>query len=558
MIPSKYRRVEYIQNGTGGFCDTHRILTGLKWNEITRVTGKVTFGTNIMSAPFLVGISNPTRANPKNCQGVIYPNTAHTVYPDGIGIDVANSVFNADGTFDYRISTTNAYYIFISTWSSGYVSTIQYYELKFYSGDTLVGDFVPIYNTELEVYEMFDEVSGSVCHNLGTGAFTGGPFVAVRKNFVVAKSVSSIPPEYEEVEYVENGFQAYLNTNLYANDNMELCVKCKAITGSFYLLQSRQSSSATIYGISGSQTNNTITSFGLTSGITRTSGHIYTIKVTLVNRAVTLYVKDETTNTEDTKTGTASASTYPFPSPSTIKLFGDASRIGSGVDVYEAYIKSNGSMAWHICGVKRKSDNAIGVWEFVSKQFQPPSGGSFTGGNPVSLHTEIKKFVVAKAFQSKNLFNRPNGSYTSSDRGSISVSNQVITVNYQWGSAWSIYKLSGTVSSFSISASLTQMKSMSTDSVLFESGKTYVVKLFDSTTDYYDLQIANTATNMQIRDGVAFTPTENFNSLWVRTQDDSTAGNHTFKAMLTEGSVVPTEWEPYGSTVKKFVIVKEV
>lgn len=166
------------------------------------------------------------------------------------------------------------------------------------------------------------------------------------------------------------------------------------------------------------------------------------------------------------------------------------------------------------------------------------------------------KFV--KDTQSPNLFDRPNGSHSSSEKGSVSASAQVITANYQWSSAWSIYKLSGTINSNSIAASIAQMRSQSGTDVLFRAGKTYVVKLFDSTTDYYDLQIANATTNMQIRDGVAFTPTADFNDLWVRTQEGSqTAGDHTFKVMISEGSTVPTSyvspWGYYNESTEEYV-----
>lgn len=146
----------------------------------------------------------------------------------------------------------------------------------------------------------------------------------------------------------------------------------------------------------------------------------------------------------------------------------------------------------------------------------------------------------------KNLFDRPDGSYTESSKGSIVASNQIITINYGWNSAWTIYKLSGAINSQSIATSLAVMKSYSGTDILFENGKTYIVKLFDSTTDYYDLQISNTTTNKQIQDGVAFTPTDDFNALWVRTQQDTQqSGNHTFKLMIVEGSIVPTEYEQY-------------
>lgn len=546
---------------------------------------------------------------------------------------------------------------------------------------------------------------------------------------------------------ITNASSTSIDTGIKAQDNIELFIRVKGVADSFYILQARESSGGKIYGISGSQTGNTITSFGVTSDIARTAGHIYTIKATLSNGSVTLYVNDETTGEEDTKTGTVTASAYPLPSPTTIKLYGDYSKLPAAATVYRAYIKVNGEMAWDMYPAVDVTDsNAPVAYDDISHKASTVVSGSVTGGEliqPITyaestgtqyfdlehtfedstkieftmtktganqgytdtesrgnvwfgangstgselmlgwgnsgtanyfrgigtgvfgnwkpsldtkyhieftyekgngqlyvdgekkgttvtgtnstdgrsiligavrdngattiyckekFHNEIKMWngdtllvhyipvrvgttvelldLVSWSFATrtgtftagadipyaqlcteiirvntgdlaygqygKNIFDRPDGSYSSSEKGSISVSNQVIAVNYQWSSAWSIYKLSGAVNSDSISASITQMKSQSGTDVLFKAGKTYIVKLFGSTTDYYDLQISSAATNTQIRDGVAFTPTEDFNALWVRTQETSqTAGNHTFKVMIVEGSTVPTEYEPY-------------
>lgn len=186
---------------------------------------------------------------------------------------------------------------------------------------------------------------------------------------------------------ITNAASTSIDTGIKAVDNIEMLVRVKAITGSFYILQARNTGTATIYGISGSQNGNTIVCFGVTSGITRTDGHIYTIKVTYVSGAVTVYVKDETTGTEDTKTGTVTD--YTFPSQTTIKLFGDASKVDAGVTVYRAYIKVNGQMAWDMYpAVDVNNSNAPVAYDDVTHAPSVKLSGSITGGNliqPISF-----------------------------------------------------------------------------------------------------------------------------------------------------------------------------
>ena len=188
--------------------------------------------------------------------------------------------------------------------------------------------------------------------------------------------------QYVPCDGITNASSTSIDTGVKAQDNIEMLVRFKAVTDSFYILQARETGSAKIYGLSGSQTGNTITSFGLTSAIKRTAGHICTVKMTMVNRAVTLYVKDETTGEEDTKTGTASASDYPFPSPTTIKLFGDASKIASGVTVYRAYIKVDGEMKWDMYpAVNVDNSNAPVAYDDVAHNASTVVSGSITGSS---------------------------------------------------------------------------------------------------------------------------------------------------------------------------------
>lgn len=130
--------------------------------------------------------------------------------------------------------------------------------------------------------------------------------------------------------------------------------------------------------------------------------------MTMVNRAVTLYVKDETTGTEDTKTGTVYEADYPFPSPTTIKLFGDARKVASGVTIYESYIKVNGEYVWQSMPVRVGTQ--VELLDLVNWQFATRTG-TFTAGAdipyselcPDILETNVGDVIWSA---SKNLFDK--------------------------------------------------------------------------------------------------------------------------------------------------------
>ena len=125
----------------------------------------------------------------------------------------------------------------------------------------------------------------------------------------------NIPQPYTQVNYVTNTAPTAVNTGIMIDfaKNYEFEVECRATTGSWFILQSRESISLPNTGITGSGTGDTILlvvdgTAVCKSRITRTLGNRLYIKATLNNGTGTLYVKDITAGTEDTVTGTYSTS----------------------------------------------------------------------------------------------------------------------------------------------------------------------------------------------------------------------------------------------------------
>ena len=185
----------------------------------------------------------------------------------------------------------------------------------------------------------------------------------------------NMPAEYTQVNYVTNTVITAVNTGVMIDfaKNYEFEVECSAVSGSWYILQSREIASAPITGISGSQNGNTISLVvgniaTCTSTITRTVGNKLYVKATLNNGVATLYVKDKTAGTEDTETGSYNTSqTNPTTA---MYLLGNAAGQYAGVnsDVYMARIKENGVAVMDY--VPAKQGTTAGFYDKASKTFK--------------------------------------------------------------------------------------------------------------------------------------------------------------------------------------------
>lgn len=405
-----------------------------------------------------------------------------------------------------------------------------------------------------------------------TRAYEGYPLVISRsvalrylKQYqMYGNSEQGLPAEYTQLEYLGSDSQAYINTGIAGGKTtFEIGVKFSyssfvaygAIYGN-YVADSYRGERCILADQSGKIITNNETTCTITGNTELTCA---------INDVHTLISK----NTEVTLDGVTTVITHKAQGTANsgnIALFNrsitnpNTSR-DIGLKVYAFYIKDSDTLVSNLIPCKRNSDNVLGMYDTVSGQFFTNAGsGTFTAGPALPTPANPVE-VISVGDKTVNLLNRPNGTYSSDGKGSVTVLNNITTVNVQFTTNWTIYKLTGGVDSTNITSSLAEMKTRSTDDVFFKSGHTYIVKLFDSTDNYYDLQIANTTTNIQIRNGEAFTPTEDFNTLWVRMSRDgsgSQTGNKTFKIMIIEGSTAPTSYVPYGYQIPVVAQVKNL
>lgn len=212
-----------------------------------------------------------------------------------------------------------------------------------------------------------------------------------------------LPLEYTQIDGAVKkgtaGIQGKFNTGVKPTaDDVKIEMKVKIgdeaqvsgtgmTTGSFYACQARinaTGSNTEITGISGSQQNNSINGMQYgqsvaipTETLIRKTGHVYFISYEYKNGTHSIYAKDLTDNIEASATGT-----YTFTAPSrNLFIFGN-STTGNNLNennvVYYCRIWESGELIFDGVSVIRNSDNAVGIYDYVTKTFIEPIVG--TGG----------------------------------------------------------------------------------------------------------------------------------------------------------------------------------
>lgn len=221
------------------------------------------------------------------------------------------------------------------------------------------------------------------------------------KAFGGTKENYGIPTEYTQIDYATKkgtaSVQGKFNTGIRPTaDDVKIEMKVKigdeaqasgqTTVGSFYACQSRASANSPITGLSGSSSSNGINGNVngqlITSSITRIKDHIDLIIHEYKNGSQTLYVKDLTTNTEDTQTGT-----YTFAAPTkNLFIFGNTTttnNLNNNNAIYYCKIWESGTLVFDAVPVIRNSDNLVGLYDKVSETFIEPivgEGGGFEAG----------------------------------------------------------------------------------------------------------------------------------------------------------------------------------
>lgn len=204
---------------------------------------------------------------------------------------------------------------------------------------------------------------------------------------------SGLPSGYTLLDKVYNNTNTIVNTGILDDvDDLRIELQVKPTTGSWYIAQSRASSSGPIYGISGSGTGNTIlfnngSTSSLSSGIARDSSHTYTVIGEHKNGVISLYVKDETTGAEDTKTGTYATADFTAATTRIGIWSNGVNNAASGNEVYHLRIYKSGVLVADYVPCQYNNEN--GFYDFVSGSFKGATNGSINAGTAVTDPVEV-------------------------------------------------------------------------------------------------------------------------------------------------------------------------
>ena len=152
---------------------------------------------------------------------------------------------------------------------------------------------------------------------------------------------------------------------------------------SFYMFQSRASSGASIYGLSGSSSGGTIaltvSGLTLTSQIGRVEGQEFYVRTSFINGNATIYVKNLTTGTEDTQTGTYNINNI---APTTnYYLWGNTvNYLNRSYPTYEVKLTNNGVTRLHYIPCTRNSDSVAGFYDLATSSFVTAETNVWTAG----------------------------------------------------------------------------------------------------------------------------------------------------------------------------------
>ena len=253
-LPVEYEEVEYIES-TG----TQYIDTNYKASNKTKV--ELTFSTvNSFTETSIIGARSDYRLNAfdftLHCGGwYVYGNTekqSSADFSNNIKYDVVinNNTLQYKLSSDYTFVEINSFteqifttdyplYMFAENWkgSANFNSKVSIYSLKISENETLKKEFVPCCRKSDNKPGMYDLVEGKFYTNEGTGTFNKGEDIETSEiekwnyeldnnkkyiinndgkveQFITDESQSLLPPEYQQVEYIESTGTQYINTKL--------------------------------------------------------------------------------------------------------------------------------------------------------------------------------------------------------------------------------------------------------------------------------------------------------------------------------------------------------
>lgn len=395
-IPADYQRVEYIKSPSSQYINTKFVP-----DQDTTIESVAEFNTNVtgflygsrvgqMEDSFslaYVSSKRSIRSDYDDTQGDYYSVTLNTKYT----MRHEKNKFYLNGTYKEEkpyanFTTPGSMLIFAVNTNHGIGSYVAatLYSLRVWDGNRIDRDFIPCYRKIDNVAGVYDVVNDVFYTNAGSGEFTVGP------------EINELPSEYQRVEYIESSGKQYIQTSVTPNDNFRMDLKTYTTCGDSYYCAGVRASNKIWFGQTGTTTNNRVSASvngtsvnASTNGVLwsrSTSGQTYEIMLcTNGDETFTYHIKDLTNNKESLTENRE----YTLMSEATngVCLFAlNKNYIISGTNqIYYFRLYKNGKIAFDGIPCYRKTDEEIGLYDLVSKQFYTNQGtGTFTKGPDVN------------------------------------------------------------------------------------------------------------------------------------------------------------------------------
>lgn len=406
MLPADYQRVGYIQ-GTS-YADGANYINTLEYaknttrmelvceitgfpNQYERLYGvRGAFWTmQYSTTSYRFYLDKPNRATLLKTQA-LSSNTEYvivqdggTTYLDGVQIATSSQAFDTETDPDMTYAPDGKIWLNAANGGDKANSHLKIKSCMIWQNGVLTKHFVPCYRKIDNVPGMYDLVNDVFYTNPGTGSFTVGP------------DIITIPGEYQKVEYIGSSGTQYIRTSVPPSDNFRMDLKLfTTCTDSFYCAGLRVGSNI-IFGQTGPTANNRVSASVNGSSVTAStdgvlwsrssSGQTYEIMLrTNGNSTFTYHIEDLTNEKECL----AENQSYNLMGDVTygvcVSSLNSVYILNGTNQFYYFRLYKNGEIAFDGIPCYRRSDNAVGLYDLVSKEFLVNAGtGSFTPGPDV-------------------------------------------------------------------------------------------------------------------------------------------------------------------------------
>ena len=411
-LPVEYQEVEYIESTGTQYIDTGIVLNNgcvitLDFLIAESSVNRIVYGwrrKGTYTGLYQAYITSNTR----KIRSIIVGRSSNDTYPQSFEYGVRNKVlidsvnkqvlvndtvidcganFNNGRAFDENGSSEYHPYLFAlnnagKTVAISEDTRIYGYSVQ-YEGEVLQ-DLIPCYRKIDNAAGMYDVVNDVFYTNAGTGEFN------------VGADIITVPSEYQKVEYIQSSGTQYIRTSVPPSDDFRMDLKVySTCVDSFYCAGLRVGS-AIIFGQTGPTSNNRVSASVNGSSVTAStdgvlwsrssSGQTYQIMLRTNGDGTFTYHIEDLTNEKEFLAENHSYSLMGDRTDGICISSLNRFYILSGTNQFYYFrLYKNGKIAFDGIPCYRKSDEEIGLYDLVSKQFYTNQGtGTFTKGPDVN------------------------------------------------------------------------------------------------------------------------------------------------------------------------------